>query len=221
MRPRFIMAPYGWMTGISGETGVRDLVADVDISFRQLLSKLRFGAMGGFEVDYGPWLGLVDGVYASVRDDRTRATVVGQADLDMAMKMFIGQAFVGYSFLAAPTVAIDVLAGARLWAIDASLRRTGDLLTAERSRTPTWGDALGGLRVRWKAAERWNVSAVGDAGGGGSKRTGEVATTVGYAVSTRWTLFAAYRYLQLDYRKNEYFFDGHLGGPAIGGAYRW
>ena len=84
-----------------------------------------------------------------------------------------------------------------------------------------WADALGGLRVRWAAAERWRVSAAGDGGGGGSKGTGGATATVGYDVSSRWTLFGAYRYLFLNRRTDESFFTGHLGGPAIGGAYRW
>ncbi len=221
VRPRFIVALYGWIVRISGETGVRDLSADVDITFGELLSHLRFAAMGTFEAHYGPWLGTVDGVYASLRADRTREIGPLQTDLDMKLKMFVGQAFAGYSFVPAPDVAIDVLAGARLWAVEASLKREGVIDTATRSRSPTWADALGGLRVRWRAAERWNVSAEGDGGGGGSKGTGGAIATVGYDVAREWSVFAAYRYLYVNYRKNEYFFNGNLHGPVIGGAYRW
>src|ERR1700741_3405437 len=56
---RFVVAPYVWMSGINGELGVRDLSADVDISFGDVLSKLRFAAMGTLEAGYGPWRGIV------------------------------------------------------------------------------------------------------------------------------------------------------------------
>lgn len=219
--PRFIVSPYGWTLGISGPTGIRDRTADVDITFSELLDKLRFAAMAGFEADYGPWIGAIDLIYASVRDDRTRSIGPLQADLTAEIKLLISQALVGYSFLATPTVAIDVLAGARFWAVDASLLLAGERRSADRERDPRWADALGALRVRWSPAVDWQVSAYGDAGGGGSKGTGQAAGTVGYDISSRWTLFATYRWLKLDYRKNDYFFDAKFKGPLIGGAYRW
>lgn len=221
LRARLVVAPYGWMTGISGETGVRDLSADVDVPFSTLLSHLRFAAMAAFEGEYGPWLGVADLVYASVRDDQTRSLGPFEAELRMTMKMLVTQAFAAYSFLAAPTMAIDLLAGGRLWSVDASLKRSGPIDTVTRSRDPAWADALGGLRVRWRAAERWHVSAAGDVGGGGSKVTRGASGTVAYDISTRWSLFGSYRYLYLDYRKNDFFFKGPLKGPALGGAYRW
>lgn len=219
--PRFTIAPYGWMTGIRGQTGVRDLSADVDVSFSDILSHLRFGAMGSFEVGYGPWRGMVDGVYASLRVDRTPALRRGNPDLDMTMKSLISQAFAGYSFKASPEFAIDLLAGTRIWDVKSSLTITGDILRASRSRNPTWVDAVGGFRLRLNPTQRWALSLTADGGGGGSRGTGEGIATVGYSLSRHWALFASYRYLYEDYTKNEFFFNGHYAGPVIGGSYRW
>ena len=218
---RFTVVPYGWMVGVSGETGVRDLTADVDISFGKIFDHLRFGAMASFEAEYGPWVGIVDAVYASLRDDRTASLGPANPDLTMTLKLVVAQAYVGYTFWPARDVAVDILAGTRIWGLDESLSITGDRVSGERSKNNSWADALGGLRVRWAAAERWRVSAAGDGGGGGSKGTGGATATAGYDVSSRWTLFGAYRYLFLNRRKDDSFFTGHLGGPAIGGAYRW
>jgi hypothetical protein len=220
-KAHYIIAPYGWMAGINAETGVRDLSADVDISFSDLLSKLRFAAMGTFEFGYGHWLGIADGVYTSIHQDRTASVGRLTPDIDFNQKLFIGQAFGGYSFRARSNVAIDVLAGVRLWRADVSLRLSGEDIARQRERARTWADALGGVRVRWEPAARWYVSAAGDGGGGGSEGTGEGMGTVGYDVSHHWNVFAAYRYLYEDYRKYEFFFTGHFSGPAIGGAYRW
>jgi hypothetical protein len=219
--PQFTIAPYGWMLGVHGETQVRDLSANVDVSFQKILDHLRFAAMGAFEVGYGPWLGTVDGLYASLRDTRTLALDRAQPDLDMTLKISIDQAFAGYSFVPAPGVAIDLLAGTRIWALDASLTVSGNLANVTRSRSPSWADALGGFRVRVTPADRWHVSLTGDGGGGGSRGTGEGIATVGYDLSHHWNLFGAYRYLYEDYRKNDYVLNAHLNGPAIGGAYRW
>ncbi len=221
INPRYTVALYGWMLGIHGQMGVRDLSADVDISFKDLLDHLRFAGMGAFEVDYGPWLGTVDLVYASVGANRELALRRGDPDLDATVKTFIGQAFAGYSFPLAPRVAIDLLAGARVWAFDASLSVSGDRTSVTRSRSPSWVDALGGFRVRATPADRWSLSLVADGGGGGSRGTGEGAATVGYALSRHWAAYGAYRYLYVDKTKNDFFFNGHLSGPVIGGTYRW
>ena len=221
MRARFIVAPYGWMTGISGETGVGDLSANVDISFSELLSHLKFGAMGSFEAGYGHWLGVLDGIYASVGADRQLSRGRVQPELDLTTKMLIAQAFAGYSVSPGPGIMVDILAGARLWAVDASLAVSTDVANRTRSRSPTWADALGGARVRWVVSPKWQVSLAGDGGAGGSKGTGEGIATAAYDVSRYWSLFASYRYLYEHYEKGDYFFIGHMAGPAIGGAYHW
>jgi hypothetical protein len=218
---RFIVAPYGWMTGISGETGVGDLSANVDISFSNLLSHLRFAAMGTFEGGYGPWLGIVDGVYASVRADRTLSRGRVQPNLDFTMKMLITQAFAAYTVKPAPTIDVDILAGARLWAVKSTLAVSSDTTRRTRERSPSWADALGGARIRWKVARQWQINLEGDGGAGGSKGTGEGIGTVAYDLSRYWSLFASYRYLYENYQKNHYFFTGHMAGPVVGGAYSW
>jgi len=218
---RFTIAPYGWFAGINGTTGVRDFETDVDVSFSDIFSHLRWATMGTFEVGYGHWVGILDGVYSSIRVDRTRSIDPFQRELDFTSKMLITQGFIGYAFVPARSAAIDVLGGARLWSVKSTLKLSSSIVNNRRSRSPVWADAIGGLRVRWAPADRWHLSAEGDAGGGGSKGTGEAMGTVGYDLSRHWALFASYRYLHENVRKREYFFDGHLGGPVIGGAYRW
>lgn len=147
-KARFTIAPYGWLLGIHGDVGVRDLDAHVNISFSDLLSKLRWGAMGGFEFNYGHWLGTFDGVFASVHQENTPSVGGFNPDIDSRLDLAMTQAFVGYTFRARPNLAIDLLGGARLWRWDASLRLQGENITRQRERIRTFVDALGGVRVR-------------------------------------------------------------------------
>lgn len=220
-KARFTIAPYGWLLGIHGDVGVRDLDAHVNISFSDLLSKLRWGAMGGFEFNYGHWLGTFDGVFASVHQENTPSVGGFNPDIDSRLDLAMTQAFVGYTFRARPNLAIDLLGGARLWRWDASLRLQGENITRQRERIRTFVDALGGVRVRWEPTEKWYVALAGDGGGGGSKATAEGMGTIGYDVSRHWNVFTGYRYLYGDYAHNNFSFKGHLGGPVLGGAYRW
>jgi len=216
----FIVALYGWMPSINGETSVRDLSADVNVRFSDLLRHLRWGAMGTYEASYNSWLGIDDAVYASVRVKHTVSRTPLQPQLDAGLDLFIGNTFVGYSFKPEPSVAIDVLAGARVWHTDATLAVSGDVVNRERERVSTWADAIGGLRVRWAPAQKWQINIAGDGGAGGSKGTGEGLGSVSY-MWTHWSAFAGYRYLYVNRQKNDFDFKGHLAGPLIGGAYRF
>jgi hypothetical protein len=216
-----VVAPYVWMTGLAGETGVRDFSADFDVPFSDLLSHLRFAAMVAVEGGYGAWVGGVDLLYTSVEVDDVRSIGPLRAELEMSQKTLISNLFAGYSFSPDSAWAVDLLAGARIWMVDATLEVSGENLGAERSRDPKWVDAMGGVRVRWQAAEDWHFSLMGDGGAGGSDSTFGALATAAYRLSNRWALFAAYRYIDLDYRKNDYFFDGHLSGPVLGAVYHW
>jgi hypothetical protein len=218
---RFAISPYGWMLGISGETGVGDLSADVNVRFIDLLKHLRFAEMAGFEVGRGAWLGIVDQLYASIRVDHTLSRGRIQPELDYTLKLFMGQAFGAYTVKPSPRIDVDLLAGGRLWAAKSTLAVSGDILHRERSKSPSWGDGLLGARLRWRSGPKWQFSLTGDGGAGGSKGTGEGIVVASYDVSSGWALFAAYRYLYENYQKGDYFFTGHFAGPAIGGAYHW
>jgi hypothetical protein len=218
---RFIVAPYGWMVGISAETGVRDLAATLDISFSDLVRHLNFGFMGTAEGAYGPWLGIVDGVYASLGAERTLSRGRVQPELDFKIKLLISQAFVGYTVKPAPEVDVDIFAGSRLWAVRSTLDVATQAASTERSKSPTWADAIGGGRVRWRVTPQWQFTVSGDGGAGGSKATGEGMAGLNYDLSKHWSLFGSFRYLYENYHKNDYFFTGHLSGPVLGGSYRW
>lgn len=219
--PRFIVAPYGWMTGISGETGVRDLSASLDISFSDIVRKLRFAAMGTAEGAFGPWLGIVNAAYVSVRDERTLSRGRVPPELDFTLKLFVSQAFAGYTVKPARDVDVDILAGGRLWAVNATLAVATQVGSGERSRSPTWADGLVGGRVRWRFTPRWQLNVFGNGGAGGSKATGEGSAGLSYDLSRHWSLFGAYTYVYENYQKGDYFFTGHFSGPVIGGAYHW
>jgi hypothetical protein len=218
---RFIVAPYGWMTGISAETGVGDLAADINVNFSDILPHLRFAAMGTLEGAYGPWLGIYGAAYVSVRVNRTLSRGRVQPELDLTMKLLATQGFTGYTVKPAPSIDVDLMAGSRLWAVRSTLGVSRDTTQRTRERSPTWADALLGGRVRWRVDPRWQINLAGDGGAGGSKATGEGMATASYSVSRYWSLFLSYRYLYENYHKRDYFFTGHVAGPVLGGAYTW
>jgi hypothetical protein len=177
--------------------------------------------MGTFEGAYGPWLGVYDAVYASLRAQRTLSRGRVPPELDLTLKLLITQGFTGYTVKPSPTIDVDLLAGTRLWAVRSTLALTSGIGQRSNERSPTWADFLLGGRVRWRIDRKWQVNVSGDGGAGASRGTGEGMGTVDYALSHHWSVFVAYRHLYENYHKNDYFFTGHLTGPVIGGAYHW
>ena len=218
---RFVVSPYGWMPGISGETGVGDLSANVDVTFSDLLSHLKFAAMGSFEASRGAWVGILDDVYASIRIDHTLSRGRVRPELDLTTKMLITQAFVAFTVKPSPRIDVDLLGGGRLWAVKATLAVSSDITHRERNRSPSWADALLGARLRWRASPKWQFNLEGDGGAGGSRATGEGIATASYDFSKHWGAYAAFRYLYENREKGDYFFTGHMSGPVIGAAYHW
>jgi hypothetical protein len=218
---RFVVAPYGWMTGISGETGVRDLSADIDMSFSDLLSHLKFAAMGTFEASRGAGLGIVDAMYSSIRIDHTLSRGRIQPELDFTTKMLITQAFAAYTVKPSPRIDVDLMAGARLWAVKSTLGLSTDRGQRQREKSPSWIDGLLGARLRWRASRKLQFNLEGDGGAGGSKAAGEGIAVASYDFSRHWAAYGSFRYLYENYQKGDYFFTGHLSGPLIGAAYHW
>lgn len=110
----FVIEPYLWTMGISGDIGVKGLPAShVDFDPKTILQNLRWGVMGKGEVRYGRWGLLGDGFFADLEtsqnppgpiyDGASLTMQQGMAQLALAYRVFECRA--GY---------LDLYAGARL-----------------------------------------------------------------------------------------------------------
>src|SRR5437588_7861349 len=169
----------GWMAGISGDSGVKGLVASSDVKFTQLLKHLtHFPVALSVNARYRRWEFWVDGQYIEVG---TSATLPGLlfTDANVHIKNALAEGFVGYRLINCDNANLTLFAGAR-WTYlmgdlsifdngDASLVRLRELLGIRKrldfSDSIDWVDPVIGLRGRvkiWKAAK---LFAEGDVGG--------------------------------------------------------
>jgi hypothetical protein len=65
-RTRMYVTPYIWLSGITGDVGVRNVAVHVNVPFADVLKVLKFAAIGGVEARRGPWLGSLDMLYVSL-----------------------------------------------------------------------------------------------------------------------------------------------------------
>ena len=96
-RTHVYVTPYAWLSGISGNVGVRDVAVHVDVPFADVLKVLRFAAIGTVEAHRGPWLGFADIVYVSLGARRSAAIRGDTGSFELTQRETILQPMGGYS----------------------------------------------------------------------------------------------------------------------------
>lgn len=214
----YAVTPYAWITGLTGDVGVRRLQSDVDLKPWEVIKHLQFGFMAAGQARKGPYGIGLDAIYAKLGDAKALAVRGDTGALDLTQRMTIIQPTGGYT-IGDSTWSVDFLLGMRYWNLSTSLDVTGTRLSNERSKTQQWVDATGGARLNWTPYDKLHVVASADGGGGGSKGTWQALGSLGYDAWSKWRLGVAYRVLSVDYDRNNFLFDTRLKGFVVGATY--
>jgi hypothetical protein len=208
-----------WLTGVSGNVGVGPVASRVDLGVSDVLNSLKFGFMSALEARKHSWVIGADAIYASLGAGRTVAFRGETGTLNLTQRETILQPTGGYT-IGGTTWALDFLGGFRYWNLSASLDVDRPRASNEHSGSRSWVDATGGFRFRWVPVPIARVALAADGGGGGSRGTWQAFGSLGYDLSTRWTFDAAYRWLAVDYNRNDFLYDTDTKGFVFGGTYR-
>jgi len=169
----------GWMAGVSGNSGVKGVVADPDVSFDQLLTHLtHVPIVLSADIRYKRWEFFGDGQYMEVG---TSASLPGLlfTDANIHLKVGLAEGFVGYRVINCDKAALSFFAGARYSYQggdlnifnngDARLVRLRELLGIRNklafSDSTDWVDPVIGARGRVKIWKATSLYAEGDVGG--------------------------------------------------------
>jgi hypothetical protein len=223
-----ILAPYGWMPGVSGDTTVKGRTTDIDVGpFRVLEHIDGVPAMGYAEARNGPLALYSDIIYAPLSVGASRARSFDRLSLDATGDVDIRETIIeagavyeiGKWPLFTGWTAIDLLAGARYWresvdinlALSATLDTTGLVLTRgraiARSGDVEWVDPLVGLRLRQQLAPGHDLLLRGDVGGfdAGSQFSWNVLAAYTFQIGTysgvNYSGLLGYRALSVDFEK--------------------
>lgn len=214
--------PYLWVAGINGNISIprNDSEADIDKSFADILSDLKFAVMGTVDVNYHRVVVHTDLIYLNVSTDvEPREGVIfteGKTDA----KLTVATAAIGYRVVDNGPMFVDLYAGGRLVALDVDLELTGPLQTRERSASPSNISPLVGGIVRVPVSDRWALALRGNLGFDSDIKW-ELAGTVQYRLGDHWQLGLGYRHLALHHDKDEAEFDIALSGPLIAFTYKF
>ena len=210
--------PYLWIASISGRSGISPFAVDVNTGITDSNIHLNFGFMGSFEARKNKIVILTDFQYSNLGTDRpSPGPLFSGATADF--KTFILDPQVGFRILDNPEKGdfFGVLGGIRYWHLKTDLTFNEGVLpgvTASRSRG--WVDGVVGVRGKTHLASRFFITGKADVGGGGSNFSYQLFGGGGFTVGKHYALIAAYRYLDVNYNKDDLLFDVALHGPVFG-----
>ncbi len=223
---RWTIAPYAWLTGISGTIGARGYDTTVNASFADLSRYLNIGAMVHVEGIYRDRVGLFTDFNYSLLGDQAsgkRVSLSGKTSLlltDIAAFYRVGTVSLGQAQQG--SMDFDILAGARIWSLalklDGDSRRGGRDIWQQR----TWADPLVGARAEFHLGKAWVMSFRGGIGGFSisSALTWDATALVGYTFWEHGTLLLGYRAVGVNHDegsgKSAFTFDATLSGPILG-----
>ena len=212
--------PYLWMAGIHGDIGIPrgDEEVDVDRSFSDTLSDLKFAFMGTLDVEYKRVVLHTDLIYLSLETkvDPESSLIFDEGEADL--KQTIATAAVGYRVVDQGPMYVDLYAGARLVKLSVDLSLDGPLQTREASASPSNISPLVGGKARFPIGGRWALALQGDIGFDSDVKW-QLAGTVQYQLGDHWRMGAGYRHLALHHDKEESEVDISLSGPLIAFTY--
>ncbi len=218
-------APYLWASSLNGDTGLFGIPPqEVDVGFGDIVKHLDMGFMGAAAARNGHFSFGGDIVYARVSADIDSPVGLLATSIDATVRSFMGTAYVGYSILYDDAATVDLVAGARLWAMDNEFDFNGGALNGTTaSDGGTWVDPVVGMKFQADIGSDFYLAGWGLIGGFGvaSDLMWDVMGGVGYRISDSSSLFAGYRAVDVDYRNDGFVFDMTQHGPIIGGVIRF
>ena len=183
---------------------------------RNILSHLHFAAMGLADARRDKLVVLTDVIYTDLRGQRATPGPLFSS-VDPQQRLFILTPEAGYRVLDSEDASLDVVGGIRYWHLKSELEFQSGVLPGiglEASRG--WADAIVGVRARRTLPRNWWASAYGDLGAGGSDFTYQIVGNAGLDIHERYALVFGYRYLNVNYDKDDFLFDTAMKGPLFG-----
>jgi hypothetical protein len=222
----FRLEPYGWLSGISGTTGILGREIPTDLGVNQLFQHLKMSYAGELEVRYYRFGLMADIFYADIGG--YLPTPFGRIQQFAADdKMVIFQVVPNYRVFKSDKGFFDLVAGLRGWDMKLRLtgfRQPGIIINGgyfNNSQSKSWVDGIGGVRGQYFLVGNTFVAAYGDIGGGSSKLTWQVQGTLGYRFSRLISAEAGWRLLSDNYQEGGFTYNVKQQGTFIGVSFTW
>jgi len=218
----FQLATYGWLSGQKGtlatQPGLPAVEVDLDF-FDDIAGNINgtFSLIG--EVRKGRVGVVADVSYSDIEDDDATPGPFF-SKLTSRTKTWIASMAGFYRLIEQERAFLDGMAGLRYWSVDSSLKLGAGILPARGiSNREDWVDPIIGLKGLMPLGEsKFFVSGALAIGGFGvgSDFMWDGVVNLGYQWTATFSTTIGYRYLDVDYDKDDFLYDVSQDGPVIG-----
>ncbi len=222
---------FAWLPGVNGDLNHAPSGSDggISVDADTIIDSLQMAFMGSFEARKGPWSGFTDVIYLDLQGDKPKSVSVPDGttrtlfDADLELSGWVWTLGGAYTPWRNQGSHLDLLAGARLLALDTDLELTGGgPLHRDRSfsdSTDLW-DLIVGVKGRVALNDRWFVPYYVDVGTGDTDLTWQAAAGVGYGFD--WgEVSLMYRHLEYDQGGDDLVEDIAFSGGKLGVTFRF
>lgn len=224
---RFQLAPYAWLAGQEGTVATLPGLppADIDIDFwDDIVGNINGGLFLVGEARRGRFGLVTDVAYVDIEvEEKTPGSVF--SSVTSGTESWIVSVAGFYRVVEKTGAFLDLLAGARYWSVDSSLALGAGLLPAQEvSNREDWVDPLVGLKgLSFLGGSRIFVSGGGVIGGfgAGSDLMWDLNVNLGYQWTKTFSTLLGYRYMDVDYEKDDFLYDITQHGPVLGLSWRF
>lgn len=223
----FKIAAYGWIAGQKGTISpfAKAPEVDIDIDFwDDILGNINGTGFLLGEASKGSVGVFMDIAYINVETDAaTAGDLYSSVSAKTISWMLTPAAF--YRVIDKPSYFIDLLAGARLWSVDSTIAfKEGTRPRVEVNNSQNWIDPLIGIK---------GISALGNSKfyfsgtfliggfGAGSDLMWDTNLNLGYNWGETFSTIIGYRYMDVDYDKDDFLYDINQNGPIVGCSWRF
>jgi hypothetical protein len=214
----FVVSPYFWAAGISGDVAQFGAPpVHIDERFKDILDDLDFGAMVIGEARNDRFSLFGDIIYVKISTDSATSRGIIAETVGVKTSSFIGTAGAGYSILKNDQGYLDVVGAVRAWSVDTDLSFSGGLLIGLGvSDSQAWVDGLAGVRGVFNLTPKLYLTGRGMVGAGAADVDWDVFAGVGYRFNDTWSAALGYRALGVDYTNGDFVYNIVEKGPILG-----
>jgi hypothetical protein len=187
-----------------------------------LLSHFDIGLMGAAEYRYNRYVLTGDLLWIRLSDSKALPfTGLGAVSADFRAGELVWTSKMGYRVINSEKFKTDFLVGARFWHFSQKLSFNPSLLGIDVNPSQNWVDFVLGGRVQLPMGKKSVIDLAGDVGGWGAqaKLDYQIAALLGYKLCDKWTAWLGYRYLFIDYRRNNGVVNMVTSGALLGLTY--
>jgi opacity protein-like surface antigen len=222
----FNIVPYLWVAGYEGTvgpTGVASVPQVHSTSADPYATHISAGAMLMARVRYRDVGLMLDGAWVRLTTEATSDSSL-YSGTEMKTDFAYGTIALSYRLPTVGTLQSDVFAGARTWHIGNQLDfQSGSAPAFTSSSSRNWTDPILGAQLRYDLTRHWFGTMLGDIGGFGvgSEISWSVFGGVGYQFTDWLSATVGYRYMHVDYDKDQFLMNVNVQGFLVGLGFRF